>query len=332
MTTPKKGTKNQRRTWKRWARSQGLTDANGRFIFTSIDERRSHFRIGLKKMDISLLKSIENTLIGIVHPLNSGVELWPETIRRILNNTSRSDPESGPFESWVGPQGLEKRKQATRVWTDLIQFFVLEHHINMVTVSDDDTSLKIRQSSYLSEMGFTLSEDLGDDILDIVQNQSLQSFGIENLTDCIQEFCLSIITQANPTPQNNPLLFWVALSLQTEEFGNGQRLEFDGLKDELTMREKLEALVHYARVFIMDHAGMSWIRSRSGKTPIQTWMTPRSWDWIDNGLPRPVDRQGDPADFDQRHWQAFKTQFEALHTRWLVKGSNSPIGVILELL
>jgi hypothetical protein len=199
MMTPGKGTKNQRRTWKRWARSHGLTDANGRFIFTSISERRSHFRIGLEKTDIFLLKAIEKTLISIVHPLNSEVELWPETIRRILNNTTgRNNQESGPFESWVGPQGLEKRKQATRVWTDLIQFFVLEHHINMVTVSDDATSFKIRQSSYLSEMGFTLSENLGDDILDIVQNQSWQAFGTANVTDCIQEFCLSIITQAKP--------------------------------------------------------------------------------------------------------------------------------------
>ena len=202
----------------------------------------------------------------------------------------------------------------------------------MLTVSNDGLFIKLRQSSYLSEMGFTVSEDLGDDIVDIVQNQTLRSFGIDNLTDSIHEFCLSIIMQANPTPQNNPLLFWVALSLQTEEFGNGQRLEFHGLKDELTMREKLEALVHYARVFIMDLAGMSWIKSHSGKAPIQTWLNPKTWDWIDNGLPRPVDRQGDPADFDQPHWQAFKTHIEALHTKWLVKGSNSPIGVILELL
>jgi len=83
----------------------------------------------------------------------------------MLNNTGRNDLEPEPFESWVGPPGLEKknRKQATRVWIDLVQFFVLEHHINEVTLSDDTSSLMIRQSSYLSEMGFTLSEDLGDE-------------------------------------------------------------------------------------------------------------------------------------------------------------------------
>jgi len=66
----------------------------------------------------------------------------------MLNNTGRNDQESGLFQSWVGPPGLEKRKQATRVWTDLVQFFALERHINQVTLSDDATS---RQSSYFRD-------------------------------------------------------------------------------------------------------------------------------------------------------------------------------------
>jgi hypothetical protein len=185
-------------------------------------------------------------------------------------------------------------------------------------------------------MGFTTSEedDLGNDIMDIVDGSF---FGIEHLTSSVHQLCLNIIMQENPTPQNNPLLFWVGLSLQTEEFGKSrQRLEFDGLKDELTMKEKLEALVHYARIFVMDLAYMSWLRCDSvpqeWKTAIETALNSKSWHWIDHGLPRPVDQQGDPADFAQPHWQAFKTHFEALHTQRLVKGSNSPIGVILELL
>ena len=319
MTIPAKGTEAERQTWKRWARSNGLTDPTGRFIFTSISERRSRFRNGLEERDILLLNLIEKTMIDIVHMRNSVVERWPESIRTMLNRTSENDQETVPFESWYGPPGLEKRKQSTRVWTDLVQFFVLEY-----------------QSGYLSEMGFTTSEEdeLGDDIMDIAAGTF---YGIDHIKNSVYQLCLNIIMQANPTPQNNPLLFWVGLTLQTEEFGKSQqRLEFSGLKDELTMREKLEALVHYARVFILDLAYMSWLRDDSvpqgWKTAIETALNSKGWDWIDRGLPRPVDQQGDPADFDQPHWQAFKTHFEALHTKWLVKGSNSPIGVILELL
>jgi hypothetical protein len=339
VSAPARGSEAERQTWRRWAHSNGLTDNNDHFIKTSISERRSRFRNGLEREDTLLLNLIEKTLIDIVHALNTEVERWPETIRTILNRTGGNDQEAEPFETWYGPPGLEKRKQSTRVWTDLIQFFVLEFHINNMTWSNDSNSISIRdESGYLSEMGFMTSEEdsFGDDILDIVQDCNFFRVvdSVENLKNSIHHLCLSIVMQEDATPQNNALLFWVGLCLQTEEFGNQQRLEFYGLKDELTMKEKLEALVHYARVFIMDHAYKSWLHSDSvaegWKMAVETVLNSKSW--VDRGLPRPVNQQGDPADFSQPHWEAFKTHFEALRTKWLIKGSNSPIGIILELL
>ena len=335
MTIPAKGSEAEQRTWKQWAHSYGLTE-NGRFIFTNISERRSRFRNGLEDRDIILLNAIEKSLIDIVHMRNAVVERWPETIRTKLNQTSGNDREVLPFDSWYGPPGLKRRMQSTRVWTDLIQFFVLEYHINNFTWSNDNSSVTMRDSTgYLSEMGFMTSEedDLGDDIMDVVQGSF---FGIDIMKNSIHGLCINFIMQADPTPRNNPLLFWVGLCLQTEEFGNQQRLEFGSLKDELTMREKLEALVHYARVFIMDYAYTSWLRSDSTadewKTAVEDALNSKNWGWIDRGLSRPVDQQGDPPDFSQPHWEAFKTHFEVLHRQWLVKGSNSPIGIILQLL
>jgi hypothetical protein len=110
MMTPAKGSEAERQTWKRWARSNDLTDANGRFMFTSISERRSRFRNGLEKSDLLLLRLIEKTMIDIVHMRNSVVERWPETIRTMLNRTGENDQEAVPFESWYRPPGLEKRK------------------------------------------------------------------------------------------------------------------------------------------------------------------------------------------------------------------------------
>ncbi|KIM45614.1 hypothetical protein M413DRAFT_24780 [Hebeloma cylindrosporum] len=334
MTTPGKGSEDQRRTWKRWMGRNGLTDAKGRFVFSSIGERRYLSRVGLKDVNIGFLTLVEKNLIHFVHSRNSMVELLPETIRTLLNSTSGNVQESTPFESWTGPAGLELRIQSTHVWADLVQFFILEYHMNRMTLSDDGTAVFYNERDYLSEMGFTISEhdQLGDDILAIPSSQKC------DLENRVHEFCLKIIMQANPTAQNNPLLFWVGLCLQTEEFGNQQRLEFIGgrLKDKLTMREKLEALVHYARVFILDFACLSWLRSDSvpqaWRTVISDWLDPSGWDWVNHGLPRPIHQKGDPADFAQPHWQAFKAHFEALHAQWLAKGSNSPIGVILELL
>jgi hypothetical protein len=332
--TPAKGSEEERRAWKQWASNSGLTHDNGEFRNTIIPERRRVFRCNLQPQDANLLGSIESAMINVFHFRNSVTERWPETIRVMLNDASISGEETRPFESWVGPPGLEKRKQGTRVWTELVQFFVLEYHVNNITWSNDSTSLTLRgEQGYLPEMGISVSEDLGDDIMDICQ---LTLFGIEGLKDAVLNFCLSVIMQANPTPQNNPLLFWVHRLLQTEEFGDQPRLEFGSLKDELTTREKLEALVHYARVLIMDHACMSWVRSdcvsQELKTPVQDALNPGNMAWSDRGEPRPVEKKGDPADFSQPHWQSIKAHFDTLRKKWLVKGSNSPIGVILMLL
>ena len=340
MAVPDKGSEAERQIWKRWARSTGLTDDSGRFIFTKVVERRSRFRHGLEKNDMSLINFIEKTLIDSVHMRNAMVERWPETIRVMLNRTGGNDQgtQAGPFESWFGPPGLQKRMQSTRVWTDLIQFFVLEYHINNMTWTSPTSLTMEDESGFLPSMGFVISEgdELPDDIMDIVEDGSFGVLGLDNMKHSIHHLCLSIVMQENATPKNNPLLFWVGLCLQTEEFGIQERLEFGGLKDELTMREKLEALIHYARVFILDHAYMSWHHSDSvadeWKTAIETTFNSKSWSWIDRGLSRPIDQQGDPPDFSEPHWQAFKIYFESLHNKWLVKGSNSPIGKILELL
>jgi len=123
--------------------------------------------------------------------------------------------------------------------------------------------------------------------------------------------------------------------LQTEEFGTTPRLEFDDLKDKSTMREKLEALVHYARVLILDYAYQSWWTAHSTsedwsaqvKRTLNAGTTDRY-----TGTRVSANPEGDPEDFGEAPWQSFLEHFEALRKQWLVKGSNSPIGKILELL
>lgn len=150
----------------------------------------------------------------------------------------------------------------------------------------------------------------------------------------ILEFFLNIIMQENPTPRNNPLLFWVAVLLQTEEFGSMPRFEFSNARDELTMRGKLEALVHYARVLILHHACQTWLQSASEthKEKLVKALSKDIRSWVNDGSPRPADRRDDPADFGEAYWCSFIAYFEDFHRKWLTKGSNSAIDVILGLL
>jgi hypothetical protein len=301
-------------------------DQNGKFRSARINERRRVFRSELDQKTIDSLNVMESVLIKLVHFINGVTERWPETIRVMLNNENVTGGESRPFESWYEPAGLEKRKQSTRVWTDLIQFLTLEYHYNNVTWSGDTISLR-GEEGYLPELGLAVSEDLGDDMIDIIQSMF---YGIDHVKESLKTFCLNIIMHQDATCRNNPLLFWVALLLQTEEFGDQPRLEFWGLKDELTMREKLEALVHYARVFIIDRAFTTW---QSSDSVPQKWK--KAVQKEVNSDARRFDlpeSKGDPADFDQPHWQSFKNHFDALRVKWLTKGSTTPIGVILGLL
>jgi hypothetical protein len=328
-----KGSPEERQVWKDWA------DHNGASATRIISERRRVFRSGIDAKDIGLLNRIEQALINLFHFANSTTERWPSTIRGMLTKLGEEDTEHHPFESWVGPLGLEKRKQSTRVWTDLVQFLVLEYHINNVSWSADGSSLTIMgDSGYLAPMRLTLSDGRADDIMDIVQADIMFAMTgkLEYMRGPVHEFLLHIIMQENPTSHNNPLLFWIALLLQTEEFGNQPRLEFAGLKDGLTMRKKLEAVVHYARVLILDYAYKSW--GRSGPVPkqwtlaVEKTLNSADMDWSDNGAPRPADQEGDPADFRDPHWVNFVAYFDGLCRKWLWKGSNSPVGVILGLL
>jgi hypothetical protein len=340
-TTPQNGTPEDRQVWRDWAHRSGLLNQNGAFVPEIISERRRVFRRGISTRDTHLLREIEQGLINLFHFANSTTERWPRTIRVMLTKLGEADTEHHPFESWVGPQGLEKRKQATRVWTELVQFLVLEYHVNNMSWSADHSSVTIMDSSgYLTQMRLTLSNERADDIMDIVEahiNVAITG-DLEYIRAPIHDFLLNIIMQEKPTPRNNPLLFWVALLLQTEEFGNQPRFEFGSMKDMLTMREKLEAIVHYARVLILDYAFKSWGTSRSNPvaqqwaSAIEKALNPGNLGWLDTGAPRPADQEGDPSDFQDPHWVSFVAYFDGLCRKWLWKGSDSPVGVVLGLL
>jgi len=125
-----------------------------------------------------------------------------------------------------------------------------------------------------------------------------------------------------PNSKNNPLLFWVALLLQTEEFGKQPRLNFADLQDSLIMREKLLGIVHYARALILDYAFATFCTQET-----KEHYAAAAADL--NG----AKYKGSNVDVtDVPHWNAFIKHFEAIQKKWLSKGSDTPIGIILTLL
>jgi hypothetical protein len=174
---------------------------------------------------------------------------------------------------------------------------------------------------------------MADDIMDMISNRL---YGLDFMEDAVHQMCLSLIMHPFVTSRCNPLLFWVGVILQTEEFGQQPRFSYCDLQDSLTTREKLEAIVHYARVFILDYAYFSWMKldtvSEEWKITLERALNKKDTGWADKGTGRPAMQMGDPDDFDAPYWRSFINHFNQLSRKWLVKGSQSPIGVILKLL
>ena len=100
------------------------------------------------------------------------------------------------------------------------------------------------------------------------------------------------------------------------------------------MREKLGAMLHYARVLILDHAFKGW--GQSSPAP-KEWMLAlekalNTTNWAYILASRPTDREDAPAGFGDPHWVNFIAYFDGLCRKCLWRGSNSPVGVILQLL
>jgi hypothetical protein len=339
MQSVAKGSNQERRVWINWARREGLLRPDDTFLNTRVAQRKSVYRNALEPKHIIFMNGIEQAVINTVHLRSHVIERWPQTIRVLLNDPSDEDHTGPPFNTWYGPPGLQNRINSTHVWTEMIQYFVLEHHVNHVTISNDDV-LTLHED-FLLAAGFNTSDDFSDSILDIASMWNICRFdGTSTLKDEVHQFMLECIMQPNPTPRNNPLLFWVAFLLQVEEFNDHRHPDPQRLSDSLTTREKLEALVHYARVLILDAAYVSWAKAASTNKEfsarvgayLDRGVGKKIWLWIDEGLPRPDNMTGDPDDFKEPHWRSQMAQIEEYRSKYLLKGSDSAVGIILQLL
>ncbi|KAL4913992.1 hypothetical protein BDW62DRAFT_205040 [Aspergillus aurantiobrunneus] len=65
--------------------------------------------------------------------------------------------------------------------------------------------------------------------------------------------------RSHPTPQTNPLLWWLAVLVQIEVLDDQPRWLLAALRDTLDFMQKLEAIDHYARVTVLETSFFEWI-------------------------------------------------------------------------
>jgi hypothetical protein len=267
--------------YQEWYRANGFSQEGP--IFEAINAGWQHFNSATDPHTRSIHTRISAWVVAAFTVPNAMVERWPTRLRQNLNNSSGSRLRNvRPFETWARPRDLEKRKQAISVWSSLLVFLVFHWH-------------GYGADGALEAMGLHLSWPLKD-LVDTIRIYA-ESGGRfrEAFPEKVKEFFILVIMDANATPQTNPLLWWLAMLLQTEVLVHPPGSQLEGVQDHLDFPGQLEAIDHYARVLILDFAYSSWMHdhqspqgaSQSHKIEVTTSLDTVSLDWVDQDQERP---------------------------------------------
>jgi hypothetical protein len=145
----------------------------------------------------------------------------------------------------------------------------------------------------LEEMGLDISEKMSESILDVAEAEAFHgAIGqspdreIGPVEGAVMELAAELVTQRNATCRNNPLLWWVGIlvqsSLQTgaDDYISRGRFNVNILPMDQDIRARLEALLHYSKVLVLDYTMTTWTASRPRLMEVRGDMAAIDLDWI----------------------------------------------------
>ncbi|PCD20083.1 hypothetical protein AU210_016781 [Fusarium oxysporum f. sp. radicis-cucumerinum] len=169
-------------------------------------------------------------------------ERWPRAARVALNTV----------------YDLGKRRRYQSIWMSLVGFIAHSH-----------------SEGTLGEMGLRLTESQIDDILDIEQEiwqidtraiaRRREKGGFEDVWVPIRQLLIEALRKPKSTPRNNPLVWWIAVLARSAVSGDSDidfisrgRFHKNPMPMDVDLRERLEAIVHYSKVLVLDGAFSTW--------------------------------------------------------------------------
>jgi hypothetical protein len=145
----------------------------------------------------------------------------------------------------------------------------------------------------LEEMGLELSEDLLDSIMDVKEadawhGQIFQKMDRDSgpVEAAVEELVTELITDPKATFRTNPLLWWIGIlvqsSLQTDgvDYISRGRFDLNILTMDMDIEERLEALLHYSKVFVLDHSMKTWKTSATQMDEVRASMAAIDMEWL----------------------------------------------------
>jgi len=311
--------------YKDWFEAAGFQQEGP--VYDAINAGRQRFSSATDIDTKTLITRISGWVISAFTIPNAMVERWPNSVRQRLNDSStRSPRRSLPFETWARPRNIEKREQAISVWSSLLVFLVFHWH-------------DYGADGALEAMGLHMSSRLKDFVDTIRIYAELRVRFRRAFAQTVKEFFTIVIMDADATPKTNPLLWWLAILIQTEVLETQPRWEIAEIRDMLDFPGKLEAIDHYSRVLILDYAYHHWMYDKSPqgapdsvKIKVTESLDAISIDWVDQDQERPhVDLLEEIRMYPSSAWTLCHSYIDPILTQWLTDQSTGPICDVIKL-
>lgn len=244
--------------------------------------------------------TIQSAFWNDLDGMEAMTERWPRAARVALNSMDEGnggDGDQGAFESLAAVYDLGKRRRYQSIWMSLVGFIAHSH-----------------SEGTLGEMGLRLTESQIDDILDIEQEiwqidmraiaRRREKGGFEDVWVPIRQLLMKALRKPKSTPRNNPLVWWIAVLARSAVSGDSDmdfisrgRFHRNPMPMDVDLRERLEAIVHYSKVLVLDGAFSTW-SERSERSEwvmeVQSRLNMVSIEWLnEEGGSRPAGPSGD---------------------------------------
>ncbi|OAL00003.1 hypothetical protein IQ06DRAFT_294373 [Phaeosphaeriaceae sp. SRC1lsM3a] len=254
------------------------------------------------------------------------LERWPEKIRLGMNRVVEPGCEN-PVASLMDNFGKQRRFNS--IWTAMICF--------LVYCNAEEGALQV--------MGLHLSEDLEEDLDEIVIALLHDGYpvpGRDGLSDATEQevsrFINNILTDKDATPETNPLLWWTiilvrsSLDMGPDNFISSGRFQSNILPMDLDIQQRIEGIVHFAKVFLLDFAICTWEpAAASQQLEVRSELNVVDNTWIgEYGGERP-NRGPDNRACTSPAWKSISAHLNRTLKQYMGPSSRTPMGQIVSL-
>lgn len=224
-------------------------------------------------------------------------ETWPRQARLIVSQACDSSATE-PFQTLRARANLGKRRRYQSVWASLVCFLVYCY----------DNSIGSK------DMGLQLNGTTKNAIVNIVN--SIKTGKVGEVDRSVAAFCEDIFQALVTTASENAILWWLTVLVRSAtdqspdlDYISQGRFLMNILPMDLNLHDRIEAIRHYAKVFVLDLLEQSEQIPRDQMFEISCDRHSHNPDWLDDD---PAQRPSDDNDPRRRDSQAWATVLDEL--------------------